>query len=324
MMRTVFFHNESTRNDITPDELEGILSKQEGLLWVSLEDETDETLQHVLGDLFQFHPLSIEDCQSNGYQTPKVDDFRSYLFLIMHALIYDSTTQQLETRELDIFLSKHYLVTTYQGDTMPAVDTLWSLAQRDERLHQNGADFLCHALLDILIDDYTPVLDQIEDTMELMEDNALDNPKRQVLDEIIHLKHTMMTLRRIVSPEREVILRLTRNEFSLISPACQIYFRDVYDHLVRLHEMIDGIRDIAGGALEIYLNSTSLRLNEVMKALTIVSTIFLPLSFVAGVYGMNFKHMPELSWWLGYPLVWLVFVLIAGGMLTFFRRKGWF
>lgn len=324
MIRSVFFHNESVRYDLPVEDIKNILDRHEGLLWVSLEDENDETLQQVLGKVFQFHPLAIEDTQSNGYQTPKVDDFRSYLFLIMHALRYDPASQLLDTTELDIFLGERYLVTAYQDGNMPAVEKLWSLLERDERLHQHGADFLCHALVDLLVDEYRPILDQVEDTMELMEDKALDHPKREVLDEIIQLKHTMMMLRRIVAPEREVILRLTRNEFSQITPGCQIYFRDVYDHLVRIYEMIDGIRDIAGGAMEIYLNSTSLRLNEVMKALTIVSTIFLPLSFVAGVYGMNFKHMPELNWLFGYPLVILVFLSISGGMLYFFKRKGWF
>ncbi len=324
MIRSVYYHQDEMRESLSEDQMRAAIANNDGLLWVSIENESPEMMQHLLGDIFHFHPLAIEDAISTGFQVPKVDQFHDHIFIVMHDIRYVPVSHELTTAELDIFLGHNYLVTSHRAESMHPVERVWSLMAKDERLHQSGPDFLCHAVIDTLVDDYTPVLDQLEESMERLEDQVLDKPKRDVLDEIIRLKHSMLSLRRIVAPEREIMVRLTRNEFSQITPERQIYFRDIYDHLVRLYELIDGIRDIASGAMDIYLNSTSLRLNEVMKALTVVSTIFLPLSFVAGVYGMNFKHMPELEWILGYPMIWLVFFLIGAGMLLFFKKKGWF
>ncbi len=207
---------------------------------------------------------------------------------------------------------------------MPPIQNLWDRLNRDERIHESGSDFFCHAILDMLVDDYIPHLDELGEEIDNLEDSMLASPDAGMLQRILELKHHLMGLRRVISPMREMINRLSRDEFNVIDARSRIYFRDIYDHLVRINDMIDIIRDMTSSTLDVYLNSTSLRLNEVMKALTIVSTIFLPLSFIAAVYGMNFRSMPELAWRWGYPAIWLIFFVIVLAMLIFFRRRKWF
>lgn len=326
MIRTIYFPKDGPpQRHLSRAEWLSALDHQSGFLWVSLEDPDDAEMISVLADIFQFHPLTIEDCQSIGYQTPKIDDFGGYIFIIAQAILHqDSRLEELEMGELDIYLGKSYLVSCYRGAKIPAIEAVWGRLKRDERLHSSGPDFLCHALLDMMVDDYMPLLDQMDEEIELLEDKVLAAPQPSTLERILNLKHSIMTLWRIISPMREVVNRLSRDEYPQIDARTRIYFRDVYDHLVRIQDLSENIRDIVSGALDIYLNSTSLRLNEVMKALTIVSTVFLPLTFIAGVYGMNFLYMPELSWKYGYPLVWVMFLLVVAGMVVFFKRRGWF
>jgi len=305
------------------DEIQSLHTMGGGLLWVSLESTEPEEFTSVMGNIFQFHPLAIEDCQSTGYQSPKIDDFGDYLFIIFHALAVNSSSGDLDTSELDCFLGANYLVTSYTDQKMPPISAVWERLKRDQRLTQNGVDFLCHAILDHLVDDYMPYLDTLDDEIDLLEDQVIDNPQRQTLERILDLKHSIVTLRRILNPQREILNRLSRDDITLISKTNRIYFRDIYDHIVRIQDLSESIRDIISATLDTYLSVTSNRLNEVMKALTIVSTIFLPLSFVAGVFGMNFRFMPELNWPWGYPMVWGIFILITIGMLYFFKRRGW-
>ncbi|MHB8193095.1 MAG: magnesium/cobalt transporter CorA [Bellilinea sp.] len=325
MVHTLYFPKEGAPHwDISLEDLKSGLEDPDGLVWVSLEQPSEGEYRDYLADLFHFHPLAIEDCQSTGFQTPKVDDYGAYLFIVVLALLpgHDHTT--LITEEIDIFLGNNFIVTSFNGPRMPAVEQLMQRLQRDERLLTNGADFLCHALIDRIVDDYSDPLDILETELELLEERVLEKPQVETLESILRLKHTIMSIRRVVAPQREVINHLTREENPLIDHQSQLYFRDIYDHLVRVYDWIDILRDMATNALEVYLNATSLRLNEVMKALTIVSTIFLPLAFVAGVYGMNFHYMPELGWKWGYAFAWVIFLLIAGGMLLYFRKRNWF
>lgn len=325
MIRTIYFPKiGSPQHPLPLSSIRPALEDPDGLVWVSLERPTPDEMTAVLTNLFHFHPLAIEDCQSTEYQVPKLDDYGGYLFIIALALVPGQSEDGPPTEELDIFLGSNFVVSNFHAAQMPPVEKLWQRLLRDERLYNNGSDFLCHALLDILVDDYIPHLDKMEDQIDLLEDQVLAKPTPATLEHILQLKHSIMSLRRLIAPQRELINRLCRDEFAMIDQHSRIYFRDVYDHLVRIYDLIDVIRDMATSALEVYLNATSLRLNEVMKALTIVSTIFLPLSFVAGVYGMNFHFMPELTQPWAYPLVWLIFIMIAGGMLTFFRRRNWF
>jgi magnesium transporter len=325
MIRSFYYCNsDQPQLNLDPGQIRKALEKEDGLLWVSLDNPTSDEMQLILAEIFHFHPLAIEDCQSIGYQTPKVDDFGEYIFLIAHALHRERHLKDFDTKELNCFLGKNYLVTSYIDPEMSPVETVWKRLERDERLTHRGADFLLHAVLDTLVDEYLPLLDWMDEQIDLLQDQVLDRPNQQTLEDILELKHSTVVLRRITAPQREVMNRLSRDDFRQIDPQRRIYFRDIYDHLVRIQELSESIRDIVSDALGTYLSATSNRLNEIMKALTVVSTIFLPLSFVASLYGMNFHFMPELEWHYGYLMVWVVFILIITGMLTFFRRRGWF
>lgn len=324
MIRSIFCPKEGPRQlDLNPTQIAQVLGEPEGLLWVSLEQPVEAELLSILRDTFHFHPLAIEDCQSEGYQAPKVDDFGDYLFIIVHALQPDFPLDQLDTMELDLFLGPNYLVTSYKCPYMPPVQSMWERLSRDERPIERGADFLCHNILDHLVDAYMPLIDNMDEEIDQIEDQVLDKPKPALLQRILSLKHSILVLRRVVAPQREVLNRLSRDDLPQIAPAHRIYYRDIYDHLTRIHDLSESVRDVATGTLDTYLSASSNRLNEVMKALTIVSTIFLPLSFLAGVYGMNFEYLPELHWRYGYYLVWGIFISIVVGMLGYFRWREW-
>ena len=326
MVRSVFYSPENTFHyDIALKDIGPILKSGTGLLWVVLEQCSEIEINEILKDIFHFHPLTVEDCLSEGYQTPKLDGFDTYLFLITHALLPDhGQIEGLGMGELDVYLGKNYVVCSAREGKMPIIDEVFARILKDERIMANGADFLCHTILDELVDDYMPLLDRMDDEIEWLEDRVLEKPQPETLQRILNLKHSTLSLRRFISPQREIMNRLSRDDFGMIADKHRIYFRDIYDHLVRLQDLIESVRDIVSGTLDIYLSATSNRLNEVMKALTIVSTIFLPLSFVAGVYGMNFKYFPEINWPHGYLYVWIVFILIALFMVWNFRKRNWF
>lgn len=325
MIRSIFFTpGGKVKKDLTDVEIKRVLQKPGGLLWIHLQKPDPDEMLHYLQDVFGFHPLAIEDCQTTNYQTPKVDDFIDYIFIVSHFIHVGDDRNGITTRELNIFLGPNYLVSSSFFEGIPAVEQVWEGLNRDERLHINGADFLCHAILDRLVDGYMPVLDELDEEIDLLEDLVMAKPEPHTLERILTLKHNIMELRRVISPMREVMNKLSRDEYPQIDQHSRIYFRDIYDHLVRFQDLSESIRDIASGALDIYLSSTSLRLNEIMKALTIVSTIFLPLTFLAGVYGMNFHFMPELTWPWAYPLMWGIFVVVGVGMVYFIKRRGWF
>lgn len=326
MIRSIFFPSiGAPQKDLTVPEMQKSLEQADGLLWVSLERPDRIESESILRDVFHFHPLAIEDTYSVDYQPAKVDDFINYLFLIFHAIQPSQDFHDLQTMELDFFLGSNYLVTNYHTQKMPPVDAVWRRIERDERVYTNGSDFLCHAILDALVDDYMPVIDQMDEEIEWLEDQVLEKPNPKILERILSLKHSVMSMRRIVGPQREMINRLSRDDFPQIDRQSRIYFRDIYDHLVRIQDLTESVRDIVTGALDIYLNSTSLRLNEVMKALTIVSTIFLPLTFITGLYGMNFVNLyPDIQWPAGFIFVTIICILIVVFMLLFFRHRNWF
>jgi magnesium transporter len=326
MIRSIYFASTTTspQFNLPPAEILTALANQDGLLWLSLEKPSREEADQILSGIFNFHPLAIEDCLNEGYQTPKIDDFSTYLFLVTHAMPVDGSHSLDKTLELNIFLGANFLVTCHKVEKMAPIDEVWQRINQDDRLIRNGSDFLCHAVLDHLVDEYFPLIDRMDDEIENLEDRVLQKPDPNILARILELKHDILFLRRMISPQREVMNRISRDDFPMIDAQSRIYYRDIYDHLVRIQDLIESLRDIISGVLDIYLNSTSLRLNEIMKALTIVSTIFLPLSFIAGIYGMNFQFMPEIYWRFGYLFVWIIFVAVFSGMLIFFKRRNWF
>ena len=325
MIRTAFFEpNHPIKFLKTINEISDYRDSKTGFLWVSLEAATEEEILLILRDTFKFHPLTIEDCQSTGYQVAKLDDFISYVFIIAHAIKPTQDFNQLDTLELNLYVGENYLVTCTTDSQMPPIEKTWERVEKDFRLSNFGPDFLCHAVLDILVDEYMPLIDQMEDEIEWLEESVLEKPSPATLARLLDLKHSIMSLRRLIAPQREMINRLTRDEFSQIDPQSRYYFRDIYDHLVRIQDLADTIRDIVSGTMDIYLNSTNLRLNEVMKVLTIISTIFLPLSFISGVFGMNFKNIPTAMHPLGFYMTVFGMLVIALGMLWYFKWRKWY
>lgn len=305
------------------DTIKALIERGDGTMWVRLHGNAAEIQQHILGDMFKFHPLAVEDVLSRGYQAPKVDDFGSYLFVIVHAATYNGDVINLETTELNFFLGTNYLVSACHDTQIVPVERVWERIERDKRILEHGPDWLLHTLLDAVVDEFMPLLDHIDDEVDALEDQIILQPDPRALRRILDLKHSILALRRVVSPQREVMLRLSRGEFDLIDESSRIYFRDIYDHLVRINDISEGVRDVVAGTLDTYLSVSSNKLNEVMKALTIVSTIFLPLTLITSLYGMNFDFMPELHWHYGYLMIWVIMGVITVGMLWFFRRRRW-
>jgi len=326
MIRSIYIHphQEKTFN-LSEREMRSALKDADGLLWINIENPTQSEAQTILHDLFQFHPLAVEDALSSGYQTPKIDDFGSYIFLIMHAIRVQGDYADIDTVEVNFFMGDNYLVTIVHHEKLPPIEAVWERIEKDDRILQNGSDFLAHAILDSIVDDYLPVLDRLDDELETLEDLVLARPQTRLLERLLEIKHSLIFLRRVISPQREVLNRMSRDEYPMIDQQSRIYYRDIYDHLVRFQDLIESLRDVVGSGMDIYLNSTSLRLNEIMKALTVVSTIFLPLSFIAGVYGMNFvTQLPPYEWPFGIVIFWGICAAIATGMLLYFKRRGWF
>ena len=296
--------------------------------WINVEGLNDIPFLEGLGKLFDFHPLALEDVLNCG-QRPKLEDYGDYHFLVLKSLLLKE--DELQGEQISFFLSGNYIITLQElpGDSFEKVRERIR-QNRSGKIRGQGPDYLLYALIDALIDEFFPVLESYGERIEELEDEVVLEPEPETLQEIHRIKRDLLDLRRTAWPEREVISSLQREEAHLIRPETRVYLRDCYDHMVQVIDMIETYRDLSGGLLEVYLSSTSNRLNEVMKVLTIISTIFIPLNFIAGVYGMNFDrqasplNMPELGWYFGYPAVLTVMAVTGAGLLVYFKRKGWF
>ena len=289
--------------------------------WIDLEDPTVKEAT-ILEDPFHFHPLAIEDCLSEVHH-PKVDDYEDYSFIIVHGIRFDAPTDQFITRELDIFLGKNYLITHHRGPMRSITAAREQCGKNLQAAMPKGVDFLLHQILDQMFEHYFPNLDAIEDKIQLVQVEVFENPTRETLDRIFVLKRDAMHLRRICTPQREIVHRLSRGEFKAISPKAAIYFRDIYDNLYRIVDASFAYQDMIQGTLDAYLTAVSNRLNETMKRLTVIGAVFAALTVLTGVYGMNFEHMPELKWRYGYAMVWVLMAAITAGLIWYFRKKEW-
>jgi len=289
--------------------------------WIDLEAPTVKEAS-ILEDPFRFHPLAIEDCLAE-VQHPKVDDYESYLFLVVHGIRFDAPTDQFITRELDVFLGPDYLITHHDGPMRSISAAREQCGKNLQAAMPKGADFLLHQILDQVFEHYFPNLDAIEDKIQLVQVEVFENPSRETLDRIFVLKRDVMQLRRICMPQREIIHRLSRGEFKVISAKAAIYFRDIYDNLYRIVDASFAYQDMMQGTLDAYLSAVNNRLNETMKRLTVLGAVFASMTVITGIYGMNFDYMPELHWHYGYVWVFAVMGGVTGGLLWLFRRKGW-
>ncbi|MCU1264686.1 MAG: Magnesium transport protein CorA [Acidobacteria bacterium] len=306
----------------TDEQIPELLADEKTIFWVDMESPS-EADDHLLLDVFHFHPLTVEDCRANRHH-PKVEEFPDYIYFIVHAVRTDASSDRFNTVELDGFLGRNYVV-TYHHDSFTSIDKVKQTIRSSPVTCQRGAPFLLHSIIDSIVDDYLPVMDDFDERINDLEDNifTLRRPNDEILEEILGLKRSVLRLRRISSKQLEVLYRISHGQFQLISGPVLPFFRDIYDHLVRVSDLAESYRDLISGSLEAYLSVVSNRLNEIMKVLTIFSAIMLPLTFIAGVYGMNFDNMPELHSRYGYYTVWVIMLVVAVGMLGLFWKRGW-
>jgi magnesium transporter len=313
---------ERVEEGYTVEQIPELLSDETIVFWVDFE-EPSELDDQILLNVFHFHPLTVEDCRANRHH-PKVEEFPDYLYFILHGVRTETSAERFNTIELDGYLGRNYVV-TYHHEKFKSIDEVKRRVRSTPIPCQRGAAFLLHQIVDHLVDDYLPVMDDFDERINKLEDDIFTSkrPNNAVLEEIMNLKRSVLRLRRISSKQLDVLYRISHGEFALINRQTLPFYRDIYDHLVRVTDLAENYRDLIGGSLDAYLSVISNRLNEIMKVLTIISAIGVPLTFIAGVYGMNFDNMPELHSRYGYYVVWGVMICIAGGMLLLFWRRGW-
>ncbi len=275
-----------------------------------------------LGTHFGIHPLVLEDILSTG-QRPKLEEFEDHLCVITRMLIYVDQGEEISSEQVSLILGKNYVISFQEreGDVFGPIRE--RLRNRKGRITRQGADYLAYALIDIIVDNYFRIIEKVGDRLETMEDLVIGKAEPKTLQAIRAIKREMIFLRRSAWPLREVIGSLEKTETGIVHKSTRIYLRDVYDHVIQVVDTIETMRDMVSGLQDVYMSSVSNSMNEVMKVLTIIATIFIPLTFIAGIYGMNFEHMPELKYSWAYPGVWMVMILVAALMLIFFRRKRW-
>jgi magnesium transporter len=292
--------------------------------WINVSGVHDTDLVERIGKRFGLHPLLLEDIVHTT-QRPKTDEYpgRLYVVVKMFRQVRNDSEPEIEAEQVSVVLGPNFVLTFQEtvGDVFDPVRQRIRSAKGN--ICNEGADYLAYALIDTIVDRYYSILEEIGDATEGIEDGLLDNPTTEALQSIYELKRALVVFRRGVWPLREAIAALERYGSDLVRPSTVPYLRDVHDHTLQVADAIDTYRDMMSGMIDLYMSSVSNRMNQVMKVLTVIATIFIPLTFVAGVYGMNFVHMPELHWKYGYAAVWLVMLLVAGGLLALFKRKGW-
>ena len=296
--------------------------KADSMTWVIVEGLADPTIIESIGTHFNIHPLVLEDIL-NTHQRPKLDEHQDHLFIVLKSLILEDSRFSVNYEQISLLVLENF-VFTFREKADPLFAPIRKRLQASRgRTRSKGPDFLMYAILDTIIDQNFEIMDQLEETLVALEDEIFSNPTRDLLERIHEVKLEVIKIRRYISPVRDLSAGLLRSESDLISDNTRLYIRDVHDHVLRIIESIETHRDILSSLLEIYLSSMSSKLNEVMKVLTVFASIFIPLTFITGIYGMNFDSMPELHWSWGYPAIWAVFLTTAGSLFIYFKRKGW-
>ena len=297
------------------------LVRKDMITWINVDGIHDVALIERVGTLFNIHPLTLEDLV-NIDQRPKFEDFDHYVVAMMKMLYYDG---DLQSEQLGILLMENNIVISFQevhgGDAFDMIRN--RIRQGKGRVRKCGADYLAYCLIDAVVDCYFGILEKIGDRIEILEEELISDPNKQTLTQLHHMKRQMIFLRKAVWPLRELINNIERSETKLIGHSTGIYLRDVHDHCIRVIDSVETFRDLLSGMMDIYLSSVSNKMNEIMKMLTIITTIFVPVTFIAGVYGMNFENMPELHTRWGYAAVWVVMITIIIVLLFYFKRRKW-
>ncbi len=290
--------------------------------WINIDGIHQTEIIEQIGKAYDVHPLFLEDIV-NTHQRPKLEEGKENVFIVFKMLEYNEQKKSVDVEQVSLVLGKNYVISFQEnvGDIFDSVRT--RLRSPDSRIRKYGSDYLTYALMDKVIDNYFLIMERIGEEVEELEGKAETIQSTRFVQEISHLKRETMILRRTIWPLREVINTMLRGEIKEINQETLIFYRDLYDHTVQVIDAIETYRDSLSSALDVNFSLVNLKMNDVIKVLTMISTIFIPLTFVVGVYGMNFKHMPELSWHYGYFLVMIIMAVIAGGMIYYFKRKKW-
>jgi magnesium transporter len=319
----------ATRSKLnTPEEIIPYLDS-ESVSWIDVQGLGSEEVLRRIGKVFGLHPLVLEDIV-NVPQRPKVEEYEKQLLIVLRMVTPKEDGKRFVSEQVSFILGEHYLLTVQEEpDYDPFGPVRERIRSNKGMICRHHADYLTYALIDAIVDGFFPVLEAYGDELEELEDEVVDNPSRATLERIHQVKRDLLGLRRAIWPQREVINSLLRDGTPLIGETVRTYLRDCYEHVVQVLEIIENYREIASSLMDVYLSSISNKMNEVMKVLTIISTIFIPLTFIAGVYGMNFNpelpgNMPELELPYAYVVCWLVMLTIAGALILYFKRRGWF
>ena len=290
--------------------------------WINVDGIHEVDVVDKIGKHFDLHPLVQEDILNTDHR-PKLEDHENYLFLILKMLTYDNTEKELKMEQVSLIIVPAFVLSFQEseGDVFDSVRE--RLRKAKGRIRKMGPDYLAYALADAIVDNYFVVLEKIGEEIESLEDELITEPGTETVESIHNLKRELIFLRKSVWPLREAIVGLEKGDSDLIQDKTAVYLRDVYDHTIQVIDTIETFRDMVSGMLDVYLSSLSNKMNQVMKVLTIIATIFIPMTFIAGIYGMNFKFMPELEWHWGYLFSWAIMILIGLSMVVYFKKKKW-
>lgn len=321
----IFLYREGANRveeNIALDQLPDLLKDAKAVIWIDMFAPTSKE-EDILLNVFNFHPLTVEDCRENRHY-PKIEEFPGYLYFIVHGVRADTSSDRFNTIELDGFLGPNYVI-TYHHDEFRSINAVKQLLRTSPVVCRRGAGYLLHQILDRIVDYYSPVLDDFDNRIDELEAKIFvgRSSNNEMLSDIMNIKRSVLRLRRISVKQMEILLRISRGEFDLIPPPLLPFYRDIHDHIVRVTDLAESYRDLITGLLDAHLSVVSNRLNEVMKVLTIFSAVMMPLTFIVGVYGMNFDNMPELRTRYGYFIVLGLMAVVATGMLLFFWNRGW-
>jgi magnesium transporter len=323
---TVLNYNGSFIDELVTQDINQALAfeKEDSITWINVDGIRNHRVLETIGAKYNLHPLLLEDIASND-QRPKLDEYDDYIYIVVKMLSFSSGENCIVAEQVSFILGKNYVISFQEeekkGDVFnPNRDRLKA---NKGKIRRSGADYLLYSLMDTIVDNYFSILETMGERIEEMEDDLIADPSPQRLRVLYALKREMIYLRKSVWPLREVISKMEKGETELIHTSTQLFIRDVYDHTIQVIDTVESYRDMLASMVDIYMSSISNRMNSVMKVLTIISTIFIPLTFVAGVYGMNFDFMPELRWKYGYPAVWIFMIATVGVMLYYFKKKKW-
>ncbi len=323
---TIIDYDESRFQEKDAQTVEECLPFEErpAVTWINIDGVHDLEIIEKIGQLFKLHALTLEDIV-NTEQRPKLEDFSDYLFIVMKMLFWDDETHRIETEQVSLILGPNFVISFQEEKERDVFNPIRERIRKEStKIRKMGADYLAYSLIDAVVDSYFSILEHVGEWIEDIEEVLVSAPRTETMHAIHGLKKEMILLRKSVWPLREVVNSLERGESPLIKESTGIFLRDVYDHTIQVMDTIEIFRDMTSGMLDLYLSSISNKMNEVMKVLTVIATLFIPTTFIVGVYGMNFEYMPELKWRYGYLLIWMVIIGVTSAMLFYFKKKKWY